>query len=628
MKKTNKKLILGLLLVALLLVVGVTYAFFTYENGNRTEIVTGQIYLNYTEENKITLTNAWPETKTTAMQRTDNVFNFTIEGQNTSREDIFYAVKINYADDIEGKTRIAAEHIRIYLECDGEVLVDGLTYQDWNDKKIEIATIPAGTTNMITKNYSLRMWIDENVTISDTSSSADYTTSEWNNTYANMIINVVGDLNEKTYDYIVYDPNGGTFNFEEVNVTETTTITLQKPVMENKAFLGWSTTKDGEIEYYSGDTYTGNGGILYAVYGDTRNVMTDLSAVSDSGLSIYEVYFINETQENIDTRYDAATNKWDLTLDNQGSVKGWIETDTSGNNILYIGSEGTTYLSTGESLFDSSSNYDSWAYMTTINFDNVDTSMVTNMSSMFKYCDSLTILDLSGFNTSNVTTMASMFNMYWSVEMTSIDVSNFDTSQVTDMSWMFYCCAGLKTLDLSSFDTSKVTNMKRMFACCETLTVLDVSNFDTSNVTDMSSMFWYCSGLTGLNISNFDTTSVTSMYGMFSGCSGLTSLDVSNLDTSAVTDMGSMFYGCSSLTSIDLSNFDTSQVTATYDMFQGCTNLVTIYANTDWNSESIIQSWGMFARCTSLVGAVPFDSTKTTITMANPTTGYFTRKEA
>jgi hypothetical protein len=34
----------------------------------------------------------------------------------------------------------------------------------------------------------------------------------------------------------------------------------------------------------------------------------------------------------------------------------------------------------------------------------------------------------------------------------------------------------------------------------------------------------------------------------------------------------------------------------------------------------------MFYDCTSLVGAVPFDKTKTDISMANYTTGYLTYK--
>lgn len=36
--------------------------------------------------------------------------------------------------------------------------------------------------------------------------------------------------------------------------------------------------------------------------------------------------------------------------------------------------------------------------------------------------------------------------------------NNLDTSNVTNMGSMFYGCAGLENVDLSSFDTSKVTN--------------------------------------------------------------------------------------------------------------------------------------------------------------------------
>ena len=38
-----------------------------------------------------------------------------------------------------------------------------------------------------------------------------------------------------------------------------------------------------------------------------------------------------------------------------------------------------------------------------LNLSKVDTSNVTNMSSMFCYCESLQTLDVSGFDTSNVT---------------------------------------------------------------------------------------------------------------------------------------------------------------------------------------------------------------------------------
>ncbi len=100
-------------------------------------------------------------------------------------------------------------------------------------------------------------------------------------------------------------------------------------------------------------------------------------------------------------------------------------------------------------------------------FKGSDTSNVTDMSSMFYGCSSLTSLDLSGWNMSNVTSMHSMF----------------------------YNCNGLKSLDLSSFNTSNVTDMASMFSKCSCLTSLDLSGWDTSKVTDMTGMFSYCSAL-------------------------------------------------------------------------------------------------------------------------------------
>ena len=61
-------------------------------------------------------------------------------------------------------------------------------------------------------------------------------------------------------------------------------------------------------------------------------------------------------------------------------------------------------------------------------------------------------------------------------------------------------------------------------------------------------------------------------------------------------------------------------------MFYQCKSLVTIYCNDDWNTDTITSSSSaMFKFCSKLVGAIPYDSSKTDVTMANPDTGYFTR---
>ena len=257
--------------------------------------------------------------------------------------------------------------------------------------------------------------------------------------------------------------------------------------------------------------------------------------------------------------------------------------------------------------------------LTSLNLSNFNTSKVTDMSQMFYNCSGLTSLDLSNFNTSAVKKMYEMF--YNCSSLTSLNLSNFNTSKVTNMWSMFYGCSGLKELNLSNFNTSAVTYMSSMFYNCSGLTELNVSNFNTSEVTDMRYMFSGCSGLTSLNVSNFNTSAVWNMIRMFSGCSSLTSLNLSNFNTSAVTDMEGMFSRCSGLTSLNLSNFNTSAVTDVSWMFSGCSGLKTILNPNTWRCEL---SDGMFYGCTQLNGAVKHDKRKVGVTMANPTTGYFT----
>lgn len=83
---------------------------------------------------------------------------------------------------------------------------------------------------------------------------------------------------------------------------------------------------------------------------------------------------------------------------------------------------------------------------------------------------------------------------YQKRSLTNIEFNNVDTSNVTDMGDMFYNCQDLTSLDLSSF-TSNVTDMSYMFYCCSKLTSLDLSSFNTSKVTDMEDMFGRCSNL-------------------------------------------------------------------------------------------------------------------------------------
>ncbi len=255
--------------------------------------------------------------------------------------------------------------------------------------------------------------------------------------------------------------------------------------------------------------------------------------------------------------------------------------------------------------------------------ENLNTSEVTTMSYMFFYCKKLSQLDLSNFNTEKVQDMSGMFTGCSS--LTSLDLSSFNTEKVQDMGRMFAGCSSLTSLDLSSFNTEKVQDMGRMFAVCSSLTSLNLSSFNTEKVQYMHEMFWSCSSLTSLNLSSFNTEKVQYMHEMFYGSLSLTSLDLSNFNTKNVEYMGYMFGMCSSLTSLDLSNFNTEKVQDMSKMFINCGSLQTIYCNNTWTSAESMQ---MFLFCEKLKGAVPYDASKIDVSMANPETGYFTKKES
>ena len=157
-----------------------------------------------------------------------------------------------------------------------------------------------------------------------------------------------------------------------------------------------------------------------------------------------------------------------------------------------------------------------------------------------------------------------------------------------------------------------------------TTVVFDKSFADCKEVASTAHWFRDFSSLTTIvGIENLKTENVTTMTGMFFGCSSLKRLDVRAFNTAQVTDMNGMFRGCSSLTVLDLCNLNTTQVTDMGYMFYGSSDLTTIYGNDSWTCGN---SDKMFTDCTSLKGAIAYDAAKTDVSMANPTTGYFTKE--
>ena len=88
------------------------------------------------------------------------------------------------------------------------------------------------------------------------------------------------------------------------------------------------------------------------------------------------------------------------------------------------------------------------------------------------------------FNCSNLTTIEG--------------IEYLNTAKVTNMESMFDYCESLKSLDLTKFNTEKVTNMQGMFLLCHALTTIYASDkFVTDQVTYGNNMFYGCEKLNG-----------------------------------------------------------------------------------------------------------------------------------
>ena len=103
--------------------------------------------------------------------------------------------------------------------------------------------------------------------------------------------------------------------------------------------------------------------------------------------------------------------------------------------------------------------------------------------------------------------------------LTSIEgLENLNTSEVTNMNTMFYGCEGLTTLDVNSFYVSKVTNATGMFRSCTNLTTIYCDN--TWEITTSQGMFLASSSLMGAvayNVGQTNAAMANPRTGYFTG---------------------------------------------------------------------------------------------------------------
>ncbi len=268
--------------------------------------------------------------------------------------------------------------------------------------------------------------------------------------------------------------------------------------------------------------------------------------------------------------------------------------------------------------------------LTTLNLDNFNTGKVKNMSYMFAGCDALTHIYVgTGWNTASVTNSTNMFissphlvgeagtvydETHTDKEYACVDgldgntgyLSYFAYAHIPDNqpSRMTFYHDGMRSQRGETGATYEINtgeNAPEWLAKSADITsVIFDSSFANVYPTTTHQWFYGMSNLTYVgNLWNFNTSEVTDMASMFEGCTSLTDLYLRNFNTDKVTTMERMFAGCSGLTGIDLSAFNTSNVTNMNGMFSGCSGLKTLDLS-NFNTGNVTDMSNMFNGCSSL----------------------------
>ena len=194
--------------------------------------------------------------------------------------------------------------------------------------------------------------------------------------------------------------------------------------------------------------------------------------------------------------------------------------------LQYLGNTETTYTFTPSSteilvqVIEFRDNYEDISTITFGDINTWDTSLITDMSELFKDNDTFNA-DIGNWNTCNVTNMTSMFEG-----------------------------ATIFNQDLSDWNMRSVASIVKMFKNASAFTCLCNSmenwlNVDIINpeLKDFSQLF---SGASLFNVSleNWDTSRITNMNSMFKDAVWFNQ-DITSMNVKNVTDMSSMFYGAS-----------------------------------------------------------------------------------
>lgn len=206
-ENSSKQVLLSVIGIAVLVVavVGVSFAFFTYSKGGTksNNLTTGSIFFDFTEGNRINLTNQFPmaDSAGEALTTGDNgALEFTVKGYDTSEKGIAYTVYAVPGEAVDTKTRFKDSEIKLNLETTAALTNNYSTSKVVKtDGSLTASGIVLATGKITAKSlatqqqdkYTLRMWISDAVTIGAT--GATYTEAQFAELYYSLKIKVVAN---------------------------------------------------------------------------------------------------------------------------------------------------------------------------------------------------------------------------------------------------------------------------------------------------------------------------------------------------------------------------------------------------------------------------------------------------
>ena len=677
MDKYKKFMYIGIFILLISLVSSAgTYAWFTWISPSNTSVtlsIGNLADVTFTSGPDINISNLAP-----VYNYTDGVSTTFVMKNNSTTNNLNYGIKL---DVTSISNELKSESFKYTLLKDNKVIKTGNLKDAVNGNPLILNTSSldkGSTSSPKTSTFKLYFWLDGNMENNSNMMNKSLVGKIDVGVETNVLTNTESSISStsKFLNTEVPRQNIKTLKYvDNLNIPEGATVVDVSKNGDNTIKM-WYNEADANGNY---DITIGSNNIIYAnpsgsnLFSNLTNVTSiDLSNIDTSGVTSMEAMFLSDTSLT-DITFGENFNTSNVTNMN-GMFKG-CELLTS----LDLSSFDTSSVQTLGIGWGNGGMFQDCKNLTSLDLSNFNTSNVTNMSWLFLNCESLTDINFGdNFNTSNVTNMRSMFQ--GCKNLTSLDLSSFDTSKVTDLANMFKDCSGLLVLNLSNFNTSNVSKMFNMFEGCTNLQSVDLSNFKPQNSVEIAFMFSGCKNITGISLNDFKikgdlmatfsncnnleslnldgvvANDITRMEYTFQGCSSLKSLDLSSWDVSElsgwaglwqtfseasslenlnisgwkisnkVTALYGTFNGCKSLKSLDLSGWDTSGVTDMRYLFRYSNNLTTIYVSDLWDTSSATDSYSVFTDCTSLKGAVSYDSSKTDVSMANYTNGYLTKK--